>query len=278
MKTFFFNLFFKNDLFIGYLTGLFGLKVDENGAVSSTYPMIWLYLIIFLLAIVSYLLGSINFSIIVSNKLYSEDIRNYGSKNAGATNMKRVYGKKAALLALLGDMMKGVVSCVLTELLIGNNAAYLSALVCVLGHCFPVYYKFKGGKGVATSVGCAIALNPIVGGIISVIFIIMLVGTKYVSVSSITALFLFPLMVDRITKLMSPASGATAMMIICAVLMAITVILKHHQNISRLFHGTESKFDFKKMGEREEEVKKPSLHSIDDEQDDDNENGKNDKN
>ncbi|MBO4355373.1 MAG: glycerol-3-phosphate acyltransferase, partial [Clostridia bacterium] len=124
-------------------------------------------------------------------------------------------------------------------------------------------YKFKGGKGVATTIGCAFALNFPVGLLIALVFLIVLLGTRYVSVSSITAAFLYPLLLDRITLLIH-ANHVAPLPIISVSILAVLIIFKHHKNISRLMNGTESKFKLKTRGEREEEQKK-SLHNIDDE-------------
>jgi glycerol-3-phosphate acyltransferase PlsY len=135
-----FKIFFSEGLFAHYLIA---------PAANETRAMLLFICAAVLCMTVSYLLGSLNFAIIISGKTYRQDIRNHGSKNAGMTNMMRTYGKKAAALTLLGDMLKAVVSCLIGYALIGQLGAYIAGLFCMIGHIFPVFYRFKGGKGVA---------------------------------------------------------------------------------------------------------------------------------
>ena len=131
------------------------------------------FLIYFAFSVVSYLLGSINTGILVSKILYNDDVRNYGSHNAGATNILRTYGKKAAAITVLGDALKGVIAILLVRLVYFcfknahlpdlRSVTYFAAFFAVLGHNFPVYFKFKGGKGVLTSITVIIMLDPFVG-------------------------------------------------------------------------------------------------------------------
>ena len=121
----------------------------------------------------AYLLGSLNFAIIISAKQYKQDIRNFGSNNAGMTNMMRTYGRKAAALTLIGDALKAVVSCVIGYVVLGQFGAYMAGLFCIVGHIFPLYYKFKGGKGVVTAGVTILMCNPLVFLIVITIFIII---------------------------------------------------------------------------------------------------------
>ena len=197
----------------------------------------------------AYLLGSINFAIIISSKEYKQDIRNYGSKNAGMTNMMRTYGKKAAGLTLLGDALKAVFSCLIGYALIGQLGAYIAGLFCILGHVFPVYYRFKGGKGVVTAAITVLMCDPIVFLILFTIFVLIVLGTKYISLGSVMCMLLYPIVLDSTTKLATKfgfGEQATSPYIIFTVLMAIIIVAKHWTNIKRLMNGTESKFSFKK--------------------------------
>lgn len=249
MREFFYLLFFNNDRMVGYLTQLFNLDYAD-GQITSKYPFSLLVGLIFVFAALAYLLGSINFSLVISKAFYHDDIRNYGSHNAGTTNMKRVFGNRAALLTLLGDLLKGVVACLLPKLLISQSAAYLAGLFCILGHCFPAFFKFRGGKGVATAIAIILTLDPVVGLILLAIFTLIVLCTKYISMGSITAAFFFPIVLDRVTNLIF-GHGPTALMILCSTLMTIIVIAGHHTNIKRILNKTESKFSFRKKGSKE---------------------------
>ncbi len=206
-----------------------------------------------LLCMVSaYLLGSINFAIVLS-KLRGDDIRNHGSQNAGTTNMLRTYGKKAAVVTLAGDFLKGTVASLIGAVLFGVYGKYLAALFCVLGHVFPIYYKFKGGKGIATAAGTILVCKPIVLLILVAIFASVLAISKYVSLASITVALLYPFILDRIYKLFPPYEGYTSgIHILFVFILAMIVLWKHYPNMKRLMSGTESKISFKKKPEVKE--------------------------
>ena len=205
-------------------------------------------------AISAYLLGSLNFAIIISGKQYRQDIREFGSKNAGMTNMMRTYGKKAAGFTLLGDALKAVVSCLIGYAIFGQWGAYLSGLFCIIGHMFPLYYRFKGGKGVVTAAITILMCNPIVFAILFLIFVLIVLFTKYISLGSVMCMLLYPVVLDRIDRSTllneNPPSGSPY--VIFAVLIMLLVVVKHWGNIKRLLSGTENKFSFKKS------VKKPT--------------------
>ncbi len=191
----------------------------------------------------SYLLGSVNFAIIISSRQYNEDIRTFGSKNAGMTNMMRTYGKKAAALTLAGDAVKAILASIIGRLFLGVFGAYAAALFCVVGHMFPIFYGFRGGKGVVTVAVAILMCDPLVFVILFAIFVVILLGTKFLSLGSIMCMLLYPIVLDRITQLLW---GHPNEYQIFAVSMAILVIAKHHENISRLLRGEERKFSFKK--------------------------------
>lgn len=209
-------------------------------------------------AISAYLLGSLNFAIIISGKQYRQDIRQFGSKNAGMTNMMRTYGKKAAGLTLLGDALKAVVSCLIGYAILGQWGAYLAGLFCIIGHMFPVYYHFKGGKGVVTAAITVLMCNPIVFAILFLIFVLIVLFTKYISLGSVMCMLLYPVVLDRIDRSTllneNPPSGSPY--VIFAVLIMLLVVVKHWENIKRLLSGTENKFSFKKS------VKKPTEETV----------------
>lgn len=191
-----------------------------------------------LAAITGYLLGSLNSSLIVG-KFYSVDVRKHGSGNAGTTNTLRTLGKKAALFVLLGDVAKGILAYIAGYCIYGGQlGGMLAGTASILGHIWPVFFGFKGGKGVLTTLAVLLLIDwPIALGLLGV-FIIILLITRYVSLGSIIAASLFPL-----AAIILGRDGET---IIFSGLIAMLIVVKHHTNIKRLLDGTESKFSFKK--------------------------------
>ena len=167
---------------------------------SETTFLILTVLCYLVTVVAAYLLGSLNFAIIISGKQYRQDIRNFGSKNAGMTNMMRTYGKKAAGLTLLGDALKAVASCLIGYLLLGQMGAYVAGLFCIIGHMFPIYYRFKGGKGVVTAAVTVLMCNPFVFLILFVMFVVIVLCTKYISLGSVLCMLLYPILLDRIDR------------------------------------------------------------------------------
>ena len=204
---------------------------------------------IFACVIIGYLLGSINSAIIVSGKLFGKDIRNYGSGNAGLTNMMRVFGKKAGLFTLLGDMLKTALSVLLGAWVsfgpaIKEEGGYIAALFCVLGHIAPIYYKFKGGKGVLAAATAILILDPFVFLLLIATFALVLAIFRYVSMASVIAAFFYPAYVYIIElNLVGRVPGIFKMLF--ATIVALMVIVMHRKNLERVYKGTESKFSFK---------------------------------
>ena len=200
------------------------------------------------MAIIAYLIGSINFSVIFSKKMAGFDVREKGSGNAGPTNMLRSVGKKAAAITLVCDILKGVVA-ILIALLIGRmvDGANTSALVqtagiaVILGHTFPIFFKFKGGKGVATSLGVLIMSNWQIGLICLVFALILIVLTQMVSVGSIAAAVLYPVL----TLFIPQNYIAEGNYLIYSILLAVLIIFNHRENVKRLLNGTENRISFK---------------------------------
>ena len=192
---------------------------------------------------IAYLLGSINFAIVISGRKYKEDIRAHGSKNAGMTNMMRTYGKSAAVLTLVGDALKAILSCIIGYLMMGQLGAYAAGLFCMIGHVFPLYYGFKGGKGVVTAAATVLMTDPLVFLILLTLFVIMVAIWRFISLASITCMGLYPLILSFTTRLFV---GKVSPFILFSILMAVLIIGKHWSNIKRLRDGTESKFSFKK--------------------------------
>ncbi len=227
-----------------YLNGIIPQIMEKtSGGFASAFFIAG----IILCALIGYVLGSFNFALILSKKMYGEDIRNHGSKNAGTTNMMRTYGKKAAFLTILGDILKGIaavaIGCFAMGAVLGG---YLSGLFCVVGHVFPVFYGFKGGKGVATAAAVILMLNPFVFLCVLGVFIVTVILSRYISLGSVLSAAVFPLLTFYTyfgTNSYIPYKGFAFLF---AFLMALLVIVKHRANLSRLAHGTESKFSFVK--------------------------------
>ena len=201
--------------------------------------------------IIPYLLGSINFGIIVSKVFHKEDIRTYGSGNAGATNMLRTYGKRDAALTFIGDMAKSVASVALGRVLLGLTGGYIALFCCIVGHAFPVFYKFKGGKGVAVSAGGVAALFAFTPRwwIILLelgIFVIVVAITRFISLGSVTAMFVFPLLMSRLEL-------GWSLNILFSFMIAALVIYLHRGNLKRIYQGKESKFTLKHTDKHEKE-------------------------
>ena len=210
------------------------------------------FLAMVLCAVVPYLIGSINFAVIFSKGLHHDDVREHGSGNAGSTNMLRTYGLKTALLTLVCDIMKGVVSTLIGFFVMpfDTGFSYIAALCCMLGHAFPIYYNFKGGKCVATFAGAALVLNPPVWVLLILSFVLIVYVSRYVSLGSVICAALFPILISKIPFISMTLEDGTAILppagIIAAALMAVLVIVLHRNNIVRLWQGKESKISFKK--------------------------------
>ena len=207
-----------------------------------------------IMAIIAYLIGSINFSVIISKKMAGFDVREKGSGNAGSTNVLRTVGKKAALLTLVCDILKGVVS-VLVALLVGliagetANKAILveiAALAVVIGHTFPVFFQFKGGKGVATSLGVILIVNWKIGLICLVFALAIMAVGRMVSLGSISASVLFAVLTIFIRDSYIGGVEFEFSFIIFGILLAALVIFNHRSNLKRILAGTENKLSFKK--------------------------------
>ena len=197
-------------------------------------------------AIIAYFIGSVNFSVIISKKMAGFDLRERGSKNAGTTNMLRTVGKKAALIVLICDILKGVIAILIARLMTsGVNQAIgvqVAAVAVVLGHTFPIFFGFKGGKGVATSIGILLMINWQIGLICIVYGVLILTLTRMVSLGSITAALLFPVLTIFISEhYIAQGAGYT----VFGIIMAIIILFNHRANIKRLNEGTENRISFK---------------------------------
>lgn len=201
-----------------------------------------------IVAIIAYLLGSISFSVIISKKMAGFDVREKGSGNAGSTNVLRTVGKKAAVLTLICDCLKGVLA-ILIAYIVGNIVkdidksllVQLAGIFVVIGHTFPVFFKFKGGKGVATSLGVLLMVNWQIGLICLVFALVLMALTRFVSLGSVAAAVLFPVLTVFIrTNYLVPGNY-----IIFGIILAVLVIFNHRENVKRLLEGKENKLSFK---------------------------------
>lgn len=209
-----------------------------------------------IVAIIAYLLGSISFSVIFSKKMAGFDVRQKGSGNAGTTNVLRSVGKKAAVFTLICDVLKGVVA-ILIACLVGkivkdlNNSllVQIAGIAVIIGHTFPIFFGFKGGKGIATSLGVLLVTNWNIGLICLVFALVLMALTRIVSLGSIAAAILFPVLVLCMSTnvYISNAYIAEGNYIIYAIILAVLVVFNHRANVKRLLNGTENKLDFKKI-------------------------------
>lgn len=211
-----------------------------------------LVLALLLSIIVGYLLGSLNISIIIG-KIKKDDIRNHGSGNAGATNSLRTFGKKVAALVVIGDFLKGVIAILLAKLfahlfgVLGLDAKlciYAAGLFVVLGHNFPIFFGFKGGKGIITSVAVIFMVEALAGAFILVCGILVIIFTRYVSLGSSVGALAFPLYVI-VTNFGNKSVDAYSYIAFSIVLCALALI-RHSGNFKRLIKGTE-----RKLGQKE---------------------------
>ncbi|TXJ03713.1 MAG: glycerol-3-phosphate 1-O-acyltransferase PlsY [Neisseriales bacterium] len=196
--------------------------------------------------LVAYLLGSLSFAIIVSKFMKMDDPRNYGSNNAGATNVMRSGNKKAAAFTLLGDLLKGLIVVLVARFLMrgidgGDAIVGICGVLAVIGHIFPIFFKFKGGKGVATAIGVLLGFSPILALLVVVSWFVVFKFTRVSSLSAILATFLSPLYAYVLFQNTS-YFGATLMI-------AVIVIFKHQSNIVRLIKGEEASFKRKEKTE-----------------------------
>lgn len=210
---------------------------------------------------ISYLLGSFNFSIIFSKAVAKKDIRESGSGNAGATNMLRTYGKRFAAFTMLGDILKVVLAIIITFAILDVSMKFLftipqdagetlkimlykefAGFFCVLGHIFPLFFKFKGGKGVAACTGMVIIVDWRIALILFVIFTVVIALSKWISLGSIIIAILYPILIGLFYQ--------NVYLVLTALLFTIIVIIAHRDNIKRLINGTENKIDFKSKKKR----------------------------
>lgn len=209
-------------------------------------------IIYIVMLLIAYVIGSINFSVIFSKKFAGFDVREKGSGNAGTTNVLRTVGKKASIITLICDILKGVVAILVAYIagLILKDSVdkalliQLAGLAVIIGHTFPIYFGFKGGKGIATALGVLLITNWNIGLICLVFALVLMIITKMVSLGSLAAAVLFPILIIFMPHTSYLVDGNY---IIYGILIAALVIFNHRANVKRLLTGTENKIDFKKI-------------------------------
>lgn len=232
--------------------GLLTKMVNEYHLFNEIWQYYATLLFFVLLSIaVSYLLGSVSSAIIVSKLLYKEDIRTHGSGNAGLTNMLRTYGLGAAALTLIGDMLKTALAIFFTAFLLGisyNNGislndgyCYMAGLFAVLGHVFPVFYGFKGGKGVLVTATMALILTPIPALILILLFAIIVFISRYVSLGSVCVAILYPITLQGYVAFVFGGQPLPGIMALCTIILAIFIVWCHRGNLKRISDRTERK-------------------------------------
>ena len=210
----------------------------SRGSFGAVFWVVTVFSVLALL-VVPYFLGSINFGIIISKLFHGEDIREYGSGNAGMTNMLRTYGKRDAAITLIGDALKAVVAVILGRILFGISGVYVAGLTCILGHAFPCYYKFKGGKGVVVTAATIAVIDWRIFLVLLGIFILVVAFSKYISLGSVCGMLVFPLLVQVWDRGLS-------INVLLSCLISALVIFLHRGNIKRIYNGTESKLSLSK--------------------------------
>lgn len=230
----------------------------NNGLLEYLYPNgyngLVLFGCLFFVLFAAYLLGSINSAILFSKLIYKDDIRKHGSGNGGMTNMLRTFGGKAALMTLAGDLGKTAISIFIAGLVFGfryyqgvsiMGYCYLAGLFAVLGHVFPIYYKFKGGKGVLVTSTMALILTPVPFIILFGVFAAIFAMSHYVSLGSVSVAMLYPVVLHGyfLAILQGPMPGEIA---ISTIILACLIVWCHRENLKRIGEGNEKKTYLKK--------------------------------
>lgn len=207
-----------------------------------------LWLALGLIVLLSYLLGSISFAVIISRLCAKDDVRTHGSGNAGMTNMLRTYGKRLAALTLIGDFGKGVLAIVLSRVLWSQmqlefalfDPAYIAGLFVLLGHLYPVFFGFRGGKGVLTTIGIILVINPVVFLLLVAVFLPVILITRIVSLGSICGAISYPILTFLVDRFLWHTDPFYDTLFACVY--GGIVLWMHRSNIKRLLNGTEYRF------------------------------------
>lgn len=229
-------------MYYNFIQKLIAEKFADNLTAANTVLIVGIVICI----AVGYLLGSLNFSLIISKRFFNDDIREHGSGNAGSTNMLRTHGKAAAAATFTGDALKAAVSVALGAFLLSVFGAYVAGFACIVGHIFPLYYNFKGGKGVVT-VAVVIAMTNIKTFVcLAIIFLIIVIGTKYVSLGSVISVLVYPLVLSKIVFSGETLYPFESIGVVFSFAIAALVTWKHKENIKRIYNHTENKLTFSK--------------------------------
>ncbi|MBQ4141337.1 MAG: glycerol-3-phosphate 1-O-acyltransferase PlsY [Clostridia bacterium] len=222
--------------------GLFG-TLCEAFSLNAESAGYWLLMFASALLCVAsgYLLGSVNAAIIISTKKYKSDIRTHGSGNAGMTNMFRTFGKTGGFLTLFGDLAKTLLPVLLGYLFFSYPGSYIAGLFVVLGHCFPLYYKFKGGKGVLAMFVMMLACDPPVFLMMILVFAIVVIGTRFVSMASVMTAFFLPIFINSWYAIMYGDGAVSGIRMPVAFLITLTVVVMHIPNLKRILNREEPK-------------------------------------
>lgn len=192
-----------------------------------------------IIAVIAYLLGSISFGMIVAKLKGGPNLREVGSKNTGATNVLRVMGVKTGLIVFVLDILKALIACIIGRCWMGLNGAMVAGIAVVIGHNWPCFFQFKGGKGVASTLAVMLMTFPVPAVICYVVAIVLIAATRYVSLGSITLAALFAVMVIA-------TNWVNWLVIVWVIAISGLLIWRHHANIGRLLKGTENKLGSKK--------------------------------
>ena len=227
-------------------------EILELGLCNKFFPGSTLHIVISVFAVflIGYLLGSLNFGVIISKAFYHNDVRKHGSGGAGATNMLRTYGKLPAAMTFLGDGLKAALAVLIGAVLLGHNrvyaGTYIGGMASIIGHAFPLYYGFRGGKSVASTFFMVLCTEPVIALICLAIFVIIVAGTKFVSLGSIMTVLIYPLILNRMT--------GVGLHNLIAIFISLLIVFLHRENIMRLINGKENKISFKSKSKKKENV------------------------
>ena len=226
---------------------LYSFLLDKYNLEGTTTALILLLIGVVLCVIIPYLLGSINPAIILSRTLYRDDIRTHGSGNAGTTNILRTFGPKMGALIFALDFLKAAISLIICSLIISREfGGAIAGVFVIIGHTYPVFYNFKGGKGVSCLAAVVLILSPISFFILVPLFIALVLMTRYVSLGSVMGAFFYPI----IQYAFYPSNSWIT---ISSIITMLLVVFMHRENIKRLLAGNESKISF---GTKKKESKK----------------------
>lgn len=220
--------------------GFYNIISKKYGIDGIAY-MWGLLISVLICAAAGYFIGSINSALLVSKHKYGVDVRTLGSGNAGMTNMFRNFGKTGGLLTFVGDVAKSVLGVVIGYLVLGYTGSYIAGLFCVVGHVFPVFYKFQGGKGVLVASVMLLLCDWPVFLICLFIFAVILIGTRMVSMASVMSAMLLPLVVYGCYSVFYGNGGVAGIRSTIVMLITVLVVFKHIPNLKRIYAGEESK-------------------------------------